>query len=201
MNVSKWLNLHWVAASLFMGLLLLALAPVFQLRQDLFLLLVYLHTPVYMLHQVEEHTDDRFRRFVNERLFHGAEAFNSKAILVINLPGVWGVTLLSLYAAVFAAPGWGLAAVYLVAVNAVSHIAGAAASRAYNPGLWTAIALFLPLACLSLWEARSKAGIGWQHHAFGLGLALAIHAAIIGYAKARARAMGSDRVSQGVSAA
>jgi hypothetical protein len=136
-----------------MGLLLLTLAPIFDLRDNLFLLLIYLHTPVYMLHQVEEHTSDRFREFVNQRMFHGVDALNSTSILVINLPGVWGVTILSLYAAVFIALGWGLPAVYLVAVNALVHIAGAAASRGYNPGLWTAIALFLPLSALSFWQS------------------------------------------------
>lgn len=189
--MTQWLKLYWVAASLCMGLLLLTLAPVFDLRNDLFLLLVYLHTPVYMLHQVEEHTGDRFREFINRYMFHGVEALNSTAILVINLPGVWGVTILSLYAAVFIAPGWGLPAVYLVAVNALIHIAGTAVSRAYNPGFWTAIALFLPLSALSFWQSGLNPSIDWRYHAFGLAVALVIHAAIIVYATARARSLST----------
>jgi hypothetical protein len=187
--MTHWLKLYWVPAALCMGLLLLTLAPIFNLRNDLFLLLVYLHTPVYMLHQVEEHTGDRFREFINQHMFHGVEALNSTAILVINLPGVWGVTILSLYTAVFIAPGWGLPAVYLVTVNALIHIAGTAASRAYNPGLWTAIALFLPLSTLSLWQSGLNSSIDWRYHAFGLAVALVIHAAIVVYATARARSL------------
>jgi hypothetical protein len=193
MSLTQWLKLYWVAASLCMGLLLLTLAPIFDLRNDLFLLLVYLHTPLYMLHQVEEHTGDRFREFVNQRVFHGVEALTGTAVLVINLPGVWGVTILSLYAAVFIAPGWGLPAVYLVAVNALVHIAGATASRAYNPGLWTAIALFLPLSTLSLWQSGLNPSTDWRYHAFGLVVALVIHAAIIVYAQARAHSLRSLR--------
>jgi Protein of unknown function with HXXEE motif len=189
MTITHWLKLYWVAASLCMSLLLLMLAPVFDLRGDLFLLLIYLHTPAYMLHQVEEHTGDRFREFVNQRMFHGLEALTGTTVLVINLPGVWGVTILSLYAAVFIAPGWGLPAVYLVAVNALIHIAGAAASRAYNPGLWTALARFLPLSALSFWQSGLNSAIDWRYHAFGLTLALAIHAAIIVHVRARARSL------------
>ena len=191
MNMIQWLKLYWAPASLCMGLLLLTLAPVFDLRNDLFLLLIYLHTPIYMLHQVEEHTGDRFRQFVNQRMFHGVEAVTSTAVLVINLPGVWGVTILSLYAAVFIAPGWGLPAVYLVAVYALIHIAGAAGSRAYNPGLWTAIALFLPLSALSFWQSGLNPSIDWRFHAFGLALALVIHSAIIVYVTARARSLSA----------
>ena len=52
-----------------MSLLLLTLDAHFRSRDDLFLLLIYLHTPIYMLHQVEEHTGDRFREFVNQLCF------------------------------------------------------------------------------------------------------------------------------------
>ena len=89
----------------------------------------------------------------------------------------------------FIAPGWGLPAVYLVAVNALIHIVGATASRAYNPGLWTAIALFLPLSALSFWQSSLNPSIDWRYHAFGLALAVAIHAAIIVYAKGRAHSL------------
>jgi hypothetical protein len=55
------------------------------------------------------------------------------------------VDLISLYLSFFVNPGFGLIAVYLAVVNAVVHLVAAVALRAYNPGLWTAILLFLPL--------------------------------------------------------
>ena len=59
-----------------------------------------------MFHQVEEHTGDRFRNFVNQKIFGGMEALNHAAVLWINLPGVWGVGLLSVYAATYLGMGW-----------------------------------------------------------------------------------------------
>ena len=142
--MTAWLYRHWAAAALCMGLFLLLLLPALALSWQLPILLIYLQIPVYMLHQVEEHTNDRFRQFVNQRVFGGVEALTPEAVLVINIPGVWGVTLLSLYAALLFGTGWGLTGIYLVLVNGLIHVIGAVAKRAYNPGLWTALALFLP---------------------------------------------------------
>jgi hypothetical protein len=177
---------HWVAAALCMGIFLLLLAPALTLSWELPILLIYLQIPIYMLHQVEEHTGDRFRRFVNRRIFGGVEALTPESVLVINLPGVWGVTLLSLYAALFFGVGWGLAGIYLVLVNALFHVAGGVAARAYNPGLWTSLALFLPVGGAALWSVSSTAGVSGAQHAVGLGVAVVIHATIIVYTRVRA---------------
>jgi hypothetical protein len=142
-----------------MGIFLLLLLPALTLSWQLPILLIYLQIPVYMLHQVEEHTGDRFREFVNRRVFGGVEALTPESILVINIPGVWGVTLLSLYAALFFGAGWGLTGIYLVVVNGVVHLLGGLAFRAYNPGLWTALALFLPAGGFALWIVNSTAGV------------------------------------------
>ncbi len=184
--MSKFLYPHWVVAALCMAIVLILLVPVLALSWELPVLLIYLQMPIYMLHQVEEHSGDRFRTFVNQRVFGGVEALTPASILVINLPGVWGVTLLALYAAIFFGVGWGLAAIYLVVVNGLSHVAGGAASRAYNPGLWTSLALFLPVGGFALWSVSSMPGVNGVHHAVGIGSAVVIHAAIIGYARVRA---------------
>jgi len=180
-----WLNRHWVAAALCMGIVLLLLAPVLRLAWEPALLLIFLQTPIYMLHQVEEHTGERFKHFVNEKVFGGLPVMTAESILWINIPGVWGVTLLSLYAAAFIGLGWGLAAVYLVLVNAVGHLAGSIATRAYNPGLWTSLALFLPVGGYALWCASANPTVTVTHHLTGLAIALAVHAAILIHAKVR----------------
>jgi hypothetical protein len=119
-------------------------------------------------------------------MFGGVEALNPASILWIDIPGVWGVSLLSLYAAAFFGLGWGLAAVYLVVVNATGHIVGAAATRLYNPALYTAIALFVPAGGVALWAVSSDPGVNAIHHIVGLGIAILIHVAIVIYAKAQA---------------
>jgi hypothetical protein len=177
---------NWVCAALCMGIFLFLLMPVLSLYWSTSLLLVFLQAPVYMIHQVEEHTGDRFREFVNRQMFGGVEALNPASILWINIPGVWGLSLISLYAAAFFGIGWGLASVYLVAVNAVGHIVGAAAKRTYNPGLYTSILLFVPASGAAFWVLASDPAVTAIHHVVGLAAAVAIHVAIVVYAKAQA---------------
>jgi hypothetical protein len=179
--MTRWLLAHWVAAALCMGLFLIALMPVLAACWTAALLLVFAQLPIYMLHQVEEHTGDRFRLFVNSVMFGGREALTPESVLVINLPGVWGVNLLSLYAASFLGIGWGLAGIYLTLVNGVSHIGATLGLRRYNPGLWTSLALFLPVGGLALYVVNAQPGVTWLHHAAGAGVAIAIHVAIVVY--------------------
>jgi hypothetical protein len=184
--IERWLNEHWVAAALCTGIVLTLLLPVLAQESNAAWLLTYSLLPVYMFHQVEEHTGDRFRNFVNQKICGGMEALNHAAVLWINLPGVWGVGLLSVYAATYLGIGWGLSMVYLVLVNALAHIVAAALWREYNPGLWTALGLFLPAGTLALLETRRQPGVLPMHHAVGLGVAIAIHVAIVVYTKRRA---------------
>lgn len=101
------------------------------------------------------------------------------AVFIVNVPGVWGVIVLSLYGAVSVGLGWALVAVYLVLVNAVVHIVHAIVFRRYNPGLFTAVVVFLPLGVFTL-NAIDRAGGGSvTSHVVGIVVAVAIHAAIV----------------------
>src|SRR5436309_3508105 len=128
--VQQW---QWPAASLFAGYLLLPLAPLWFSAAGLALGVVYLQLPVYMLHQWEEHTGDRFRAYVNQHLAGGREALTPSTTFWINSLGVWAVDLLALYLASFVQLSLGLIAVYLPLVNALAHVAAAIAWRQYNP--------------------------------------------------------------------
>ena len=178
---------HWVSVALALGILLLLLLPLLARRMEwnAFIVLVCLQTPVYMLHQVEEHTGDRFRTFVNREIYGGVDALTPAVVLLANIPGAWGVTLLSLYLTVCVAAGWGLLGLYLIAVNAVVHIVAILVKRKYNPGLWTALLLFVPLSLLTF-RNRASTQAAWSHHAVGLATALAIHAALVVHTRRRA---------------
>lgn len=184
MTIKGWLQDHWVAGALFMAAALLLLIPVSGFGTDRALLLIYLASPAYMLHQVEEHAGDRFRRYVNNRVFGGVEALTVGDVLWINLPGVWGVNLAALYAACFAGAGYGLAAPYLMLVNGITHLAMAVLRRDANPGVYSGALVFIPfgLACIVVIPATPA------QHAIGLGIAIAIHAAIALHARMRAKA-------------
>lgn len=180
--IRAYVEEHWVAAALFMGLALLLLLPAGIPGGDRALLLVYLASPIYMLHQVEEHLGDRFRTYVNAAVFGGVEALTTGDVIVINLPGVWGINLAALYAAHFAGAGWGLVAGYLILVNGISHVGMAARLRGYNPGLASAALVFIPFGLASALLIPASA----LQHALALALALAVHAAIALHALHRA---------------
>lgn len=166
---------HWVVATAVLLVDLLLYTPFALAGRGEALALIYSFGPAYMLHQLEEHSGDRFRANANSRVFGGREALTKLTVLRVNLPGVWGLNLIALYAALEFGPGWGLAAPYLAVVNAVAHCVVALRFREYNPGLATALAVFIPLGGYALHAVPATLA----QHLIGLGVAIAIHAAII----------------------
>jgi hypothetical protein len=187
----RWLvgDWEWPYAAAFAAVFLLALLPLWWDATDTALAAVYVMLPLYMLHQLEEHAGDRFRLAVNALAADGREALTRPAAFWINAGAVWIVDLIALWLAYHVELAIGLLPVYLMGVNAVTHIVAAVATRAYNPGLWTAIFVFMPV---SIWAAievgdAADAGLGWQLAA--LAFALAVHAAIVVYVRARSAAL------------
>jgi hypothetical protein len=143
------------------------------------LVTMFLCLPVYMIHQYEEHDNDRFRLFVNQKIGKRRVGLSPLAVFVINVTGVCGVIGLSLALAARVSAGFGLVAVYLVLLNGTIHAVQAVISRGYNPGLGTAIVSFLPLGGYGI-AAIQRAGGGTSFmHMTGAGAAIAIHVAII----------------------
>lgn len=169
---------NWVYGGFLAGLLLLLLAPVLLRSWPAPLVATFLCLPVYMVHQYEEHDNDRFRRFVNQQIGKG-EVLSPLAVFVINVPGVWGIIGLSFALAATVRVGFGLMAAYLVVVNGAIHVVHAVIKRGYNPGLGTAIVLFLPLGGYGIAAIQQAGGGTPVMHLVGAGAAIAIHAAII----------------------
>jgi uncharacterized protein with HXXEE motif len=188
---SDWFLHNWMYAGFLAGLFLLAIAPVFAAAVGLPLLLVYLQLPVYMLHQLEEHYDDRFRKYVNDLVAGGREALSIPAVVVINVVGVWVVILIVIYLARFIGLGLGLIAIYLTLVNALVHIVQAAVQRRYNPGLATAVVLFLPVGIWGLMVVSDTPGVTTTDHLVGLAVAILINATLVAYIKHRAAALSA----------
>ena len=177
------LTQYWVYGGFLAGILMLVLLPELARNWSMALVAVFLQLPIYMLHQYEEHDNDRFRLHLNRVFGEGHEVLSHPAVFVINVPGVWGVDVLSFYLASYVSLGYGLIAVYLTLVNGVVHIVAAVALRSYNPGLGTAVFLFVPVGVFGLYEIQQTGEVGWDHHLLGLLVAVAIHVAIIAYAK------------------
>ncbi|MEM1063661.1 MAG: HXXEE domain-containing protein [Planctomycetota bacterium] len=144
-------------------------------------LVVLAQLPIYLVHQYEEHDDDRFARFLDARLGGGRTVLPQTAIFVINIFGVWLLIAVAFVAARGLGAGWGLAAIYLSLLNGIIHVAQAFALRCYNPGLGTAVGLLIPAGIVGL--VLIDAGLA--QHAVGAGLIVVLHAAIVIYAIAR----------------
>jgi uncharacterized protein with HXXEE motif len=172
------LIVSWVYGGFLAGLLLLILSPLFVRSWPPALAAAFFCLPAYMLHQYEEHDDDRFRIFMNRMLAGGNDALTLPAVFIINVPGVWGVIALSFWLAHSVNPGLALIAVYLPLLNAAIHIVQAVIARRYNPGLVSAIVLFLPVCIWCLCAIQRSGGGSFAMHAIGLGSAVAIHVVI-----------------------
>ncbi|MGA2216547.1 MAG: HXXEE domain-containing protein [Terracidiphilus sp.] len=174
----KRLVANWVYGGFLAGLLLLLITPILARNWPPTLLATFLCLPAYVVHQYEEHDNDRFREFVNKNFGKGREILSPMAVFLINVPGVWGIVSISFWLAAVLNPGFGLIAAYLLLLNAVIHIASVAILRGYNPGLVTAIVFFLPLGgyCVATIQ-HSGFGSAWMH-VVGAAAAIGIHAAI-----------------------
>lgn len=176
---------YWVYGGFLSGLMLLALMPLIAHDWSGVTTSIFLLLPIYMLHQYEEHENDRFRLYINQALGAGKEVLTPAAAFIINVPGVWGLLVADFYLASHFNPGFGLIAVYLTLINALTHMVYAVASQRYNPGLWTSIALFLPTGSYALYQIQTTGHGGWIYHAVGLTTAIAIHVAIVAYVRCR----------------
>jgi len=169
----------WVYGGFLAAWLMLGLTPVLARGWPIVLLLVWLQLPAYMLHQYEEHDNDRFRCFVNAVIGQGRDVLTRSDVFVINIVGVWGVIAAAFSLAALVHPAWGLVAVYLSLVNGAGHGLQAAAMRRYNPGLVTSIVLFVPLGVVTLVVFAHDHEATPMHHAVGLAVSLGIHLAIV----------------------
>ncbi|MBN9433849.1 MAG: HXXEE domain-containing protein [Bosea sp.] len=181
---------YWVYGGALAGLLGIGLLWLAAPQMSAALAAVALLLPLYMLHQFEEHDDDRFRRFFNTLIGGGREVLTLPAVFIINIGGVWIVYFIAIALAARVDLGLGLIAVYGTLVNALVHLAAAAAKRRYNPGLATAVIFFLPAGITALWLVHGTGEAGLAEHAIGLAVAIGIHAVIVAYALRRRQSLG-----------
>ena len=173
-RLSDWMLHNWSRAGLVLGIGLLLIAPLVLKGVGVAVFLIYLWLPFYMLHQYEEHAEGTFLEWY-ERMMPGiAPVLTERKLLVVNLVTVWLGFLVALYVAFLVRPALGLAAPYLALVNAFMHVGQLLRWRCYNPGLWTALVIFIPGAGYTI-SALSAAGAAWADNALGLGIAMLVH--------------------------
>ncbi|MEM6759487.1 MAG: HXXEE domain-containing protein [Pseudomonadota bacterium] len=166
---------NWAYAAPPLALLLLGLYPFIGAT---IALPVFLSLPVYLLHQYEEHDDNRFAVFLNGMMGADRRGLRPADVWVINVVFVWFFLLAVFYLA-DRSPGWGVLAAYLLAINGAVHIAWAVRFRAYNPGLWSALALFIPNAVWIFLETPAGAFV----HLISAVAVIVLHAGIMALAR------------------
>ncbi len=176
---------YWMYGGFLAGIMLLTLMPLLANGWSPTFTAIFVLLPIYMLHQYEEHDGDRFRLYVNRTVGNGAEVLTPAAVFVINIGAVWVLDVAVIYLAWSVDLGLGLIAVYLMLINAIVHIVGAIRSRSYNPGLVTAIVLFLPFGGYAWWHIQASGTPTAVNHIVGLSIGIAVHAIIVGYALRR----------------
>ncbi len=184
------------------AVLALCSLPLFLSDAGASLILVYTLLPAYMVHQYEEHARGRFAAFVNSEVGQGREVLTKAGAFWINVLGVWALFLVLFYLAKYAAIGFAFGAIYATVINGVTHALGGAALRRYNPGLYTSLALFLPLGIFLLIYFNSIVGDRLVFNVVGLLVGVTLHAVIIGcLMRRRARllsAAGATEPDKGV---
>lgn len=176
---------YWMYGGFLAGIMLLTLMPLLASGWSTTFTAIFVLLPIYMLHQYEEHDGDRFRLYVNRTVGNGAEVLTPAAVFVINIGAVWVLDVAVIYLAWSVDLGLGLIAVYLMLINAIVHIMSAIRSRSYNPGLVTAIVLFLPFGGYAWWHIQISGAPTTIDHIVGLSIGIAVHAIIVGYALRR----------------
>ena len=169
-HFSTWIIHNWSRAGLVVAIVMLLIAPVVGRSVGLAVVLIYLWLPFYMLHQYEEHGQGKFLEFYQRMMPRIAPRLTERKLLVVNVGTVWLFFLLSLYAALYRQFWLALYPVYLSLINAMMHIGQMVAWRSYNPGLVTAVVIFLPAAAVTIpIVAAAGATHGDNLAAFGLG--------------------------------
>ena len=163
--------------------------------------LVCLMLPVYMLHQFEEHGVNLMGahyHFLTElcallgRPDLSRCPANPAFVLAVNCGG--GVWIPGILAIVFRRrnPMVGACAMGVPLVNAVFHIGQAAARGAYNSGLATAAALFVPMCAWTLAQLRRSGLLGPRQLSSIVGSGVLLHGALIASVLGRERGLGGQ---------
>lgn len=138
--------------------------------------------PMYMVHQYEEHGHGRFVADFNETIGGGLPLLTPRSAFWINILAVELAFPIAVLLARVVAPGLALIPVWLTLVNATVHIASALRTRRSNPGLVTAMLLFLPVGGFAAFFISGRTAAPLAANGLALLVALVVHGGIAVYA-------------------
>jgi hypothetical protein len=178
-------NYGWARMSLPFAVLVLCSLPIFLTANNLSLILLYTLLPVYMIHQYEEHAHGRFVDFFNSTIGKEYDVLTKVSAFWINILEVWVLFIVSFYLAKYVAIGVAFVPVYATIFNGFTHAIASIVLRRYNPGLYTALVLFLPWGIFLLIYFNAITRSSLLFNGVGLLVGILLHAIIVVYALRR----------------
>lgn len=180
----KWLEENWPKSTLFLAIYVTIVLLLFVSRQNFALFLIWIHTPIYFLHQFEEYIyPGGFLAFFN------TEALGSKkkdfpltktAALWINIPIIFIGFPLSAILAGQIDISLGIWVAYFSIINALSHV-GMFFLKGYNPGFVVSLFLNIPAGVYTIYYFVTHQVISVNMHIVGFIVAFVIHGIVMVY--------------------
>jgi len=180
----RWLEKNWSHAAPFLALFSLAFLFSFRGEMDTALFLIWLQTPVYLLHQTEEYIlPGGFLAYFNRKVL-GSDREDFPVGLGFSL---W-INVLIIYLA-FPASAivathfglWlGLWTAYFSILNAASHV-GMFFRFGYNPGFAVSALLNIPVGVATIWYFAANGLASGAQHLVSLAIAIAVQGGMMVY--------------------
>lgn len=173
----KWLINNWYHSTIFLTIYSLLFIFLFILPKDFALFLIWLHVPVYLLHETEEFVfPGGFPEFMTEMFIGKGKEVPfaiKRAGFWINVPFILlGFPFVATLATLFGV-SFGLYVVYFTLVATIPHfIQVVQTKKLYNPGLGASVFLNLPVSIFTLYYLNSNGLISTLENIIGLAIAL-----------------------------
>jgi len=161
----KWLYDNWSKATVFLAIFITGLLTLYLRNYNYVLFLIWLQTPVYMIHQFEEYIlPGGFKDFFNKKVLGSDESefpLTSKASFWINVPLTFVAFPLSAILAGRFGISIGVWTIYFSLINSLSHVVMFFIFR-YNPGLIISVLLNIPVAIYVIYYFVSITSYRWK---------------------------------------
>jgi hypothetical protein len=143
--------------------------------------------PVYMIHQFEEHyIDIKGERYAFQKFFCNFLGYNNisecpgdeQFIFAVNVPGLYIAGILAgLLNNIKPIVAGGFAAVILI--NGLVHLLASLKQKKYNPGLFTSIALFIPISLYYFYQMKKQEKLSYTDIGISLFIGILYHLVIM----------------------
>lgn len=174
----NWLIRNWFKAPVFLAMYSLLFIFLFIFPENKALFLIWLHVPVYLLHETEEFIfpggfPEMMTEMMTGKKNEEVPFCIMKAGFWINIPFiVVGFPLVATLATFFGI-SWGLYVVYFSLIATLPHFGSAIMTKKfYNPGMVVSLFLNLPVSVYTLYYLNSNQLISLIDNVVGCLLAL-----------------------------